>query len=59
MMTDMIRSKGASQIDYIEIVDAVDLTTKETLRSGETVLIPLAVRFGTTRLIDNIIVRVQ
>ncbi len=59
VMTDMIRSGGASQIDYIEIVDSADLSAKELLRSGDTVLIPLAVRFGTTRLIDNIIVRVQ
>ncbi|MHB1050435.1 MAG: pantoate--beta-alanine ligase [Bacteroidota bacterium] len=59
VMTDMVRAKGASQIDYIEIVDAGDLTAKESLQSGDTVLIPLAVRFGTTRLIDNIIVRVR
>ena len=59
VMTDMIRAKGASQIDYIEIVDAGNLSAKEILHSGDTVLIPLAVRFGTTRLIDNIIVRVQ
>jgi pantoate--beta-alanine ligase len=58
IMTDMIRSKGASQIDYIEIVDAGDLTPKEILRNGDTVLIPLAIRFGTTRLIDNITVHV-
>ena len=59
VMDDMIRSKGAAQIDYIEIVDAGNLSAKEILHSGDTVLIPLAVRFGTTRLIDNIIVRVR
>lgn len=57
-MDGMIRAQGASQIDYIDIVDAADLTAKETLRSGDAVLIPLAVRFGTTRLIDNIVVHV-
>ncbi|MEI7907480.1 MAG: pantoate--beta-alanine ligase, partial [Bacteroidota bacterium] len=46
-------------IDYVEIVDAETLETKKTLNSGETILIPLAVRFGSTRLIDNIIVTVH
>jgi pantoate--beta-alanine ligase len=39
-------------IDYIEVVNANDLTTLEVLE-GE-ILIALAVKFGRTRLIDNL-----
>jgi pantoate--beta-alanine ligase len=55
----LILSKDPTKIDYVEIVDSETLEKKETLMSGETVLIPLAVRFGTTRLIDNILVTVK
>ncbi|MHB1050602.1 MAG: pantoate--beta-alanine ligase [Bacteroidota bacterium] len=58
-MNAMILECHPTQIDYIEIVAAHDLQKKDTLRSGETVLIPLAVRFGTTRLIDNIILTIH
>jgi pantoate--beta-alanine ligase len=57
-MKEMILANNPSQIDYIEIVDAENLETKNSLNVGETVLIPLAVRFGSTRLIDNIVVSV-
>ncbi len=58
-MTAMIRQKNSSQIDYIAVVDSETLEEKQQLRTGETVLIPLAVRFGSTRLIDNIIITVN
>lgn len=57
-MTQMITAKPNVAIDYISIVDACTLELVETLRPGLQVLIPLAVRFGTTRLIDNTIVAV-
>ncbi len=57
-MTALIRSKNPTQIDYIAVVDSVQLQPQQLLKEGETVLIPLAVRFGATRLIDNIIVTV-
>jgi len=41
----------AGEIDYVEIVDADDLTPVDHIE-GET-LIALAVRFGDVRLIDN------
>ncbi|MDP4094635.1 MAG: pantoate--beta-alanine ligase [Bacillota bacterium] len=51
-----ISSEEAANIDYIEIVDA---DTLEPLNVVEKrVLIALAVKFGTTRLIDNVIVEV-
>ena len=58
-MKAMILANDPAGIDYVEIVDAETLETKRTLNSGETVLIPLAVRFGSTRLIDNTIVTIQ
>jgi len=46
-----------SEIDYIEIVDARNLRPIKKL-SGE-VLIALAVKIGTTRLIDNFLIEVE
>jgi len=57
-MQRLIQSQHPTQIDYIEIVDATTLEPKTELHTNDTVLIPLAVRFGTTRLIDNIIITV-
>jgi pantoate--beta-alanine ligase len=58
-MNTLINDHQPTQIDYIRIVDAIDLKDVSTLERGNTVLIPLAVRFGTTRLIDNIILQIQ
>ena len=55
-MTTMIHSKNPTQIDYITAVDSESLQPKQLLEKGETVLFLLAVRFGTTWLIDNSIV---
>jgi pantoate--beta-alanine ligase len=41
-------------IDYIQIVDPKDLTDIRTTKRA--VLVALAVKFGTTRLIDNVLV---
>jgi pantoate--beta-alanine ligase len=57
-MTAAINEHQPTAIDYIRIVDADDLHAVEQLEPGMTVLIPLAVRFGTTRLIDNTIITV-
>jgi pantoate--beta-alanine ligase len=57
-MERMITEKEPTQVDYITIVDAGTLAEKHTLSAGETVVIPLAVRFGTTRLIDNIVISI-
>jgi pantoate--beta-alanine ligase len=46
---------GISDIDYVAILDSKELTPVETVR-GE-VLIAIAARVGTTRLIDNIKLR--
>ncbi len=55
-MARMIRMAPNAQIDYIEAVDASTLEMLDDLK-GE-VLIALAVRIGSTRLIDNIKLKV-
>lgn len=51
LMTEMICAEPLAKIDYIEIVDGVDLTPVEQIRPGD--LVALAVYIGSTRLIDN------
>ncbi len=55
-MRNMIKSIPHACIDYISVVDAKDLKPVKRLKGK--ILIALAVYFGKTRLIDNIIVRV-
>lgn len=57
-MMKLIKSKNPTEIDYIEIVGAEHLEKITSINPGETILIPLAVRFGKTRLIDNTIITV-
>ena len=54
---DMIHTSPLAQIDYVEIVNPEDLTQAEVL-TGPT-LIALAVKFGSTRLLDNIVLEVR
>jgi pantoate--beta-alanine ligase len=56
LMEGMIRSQPLATIDYIAIVDAESL--QERINISGTVLIAVAVKFGTTRLIDNIVMEV-
>ena len=46
-----------AKVDYIELVDAAELSPIETLGT-RPVLAALAVRFGGTRLIDNRVIEV-
>jgi pantoate--beta-alanine ligase len=50
----MIRTESSAAIDYLSIADAVTLHEQTTLHSGQEILISLAARFGSTRLIDNV-----
>ncbi|NPV26945.1 MAG: pantoate--beta-alanine ligase [Firmicutes bacterium] len=52
-----LQSAPLASIDYVEIVDGVNLEEITTLAGP--VLIALAVRFGKTRLIDNIMLEVS
>ncbi|WP_088188608.1 pantoate--beta-alanine ligase [Desulfosporosinus sp. FKA] len=52
-----IRRDSQGVIDYVEVRDAEDLS--EVTEINRRVLIALAVKFGPTRLIDNIVVEVE
>ena len=56
-MEQLIRSKGSPAIDYVAFIDPQSFHEIEKISSA-SVLIALAVRFGTTRLIDNALVSV-
>lgn len=55
-LKDRIKSEDLAEIDYVEVVSVNGLEAIEQIR--ESVLIALAVRFGRTRLIDNIMMEV-
>lgn len=52
-MAGMISEQSSGTIDYISIADASSLKELASLTPRRAALISLAVRFGTTRLIDN------
>ncbi len=56
VLQERIDAAPAATLDYAAVVDAESLQPLERL--GGTVLIALAVRFGSTRLIDNIMIDV-
>ena len=49
-----ISSKPLARIDYVDVLAYPELTPVEELK-GRRVIVAVAVRFGSTRLIDNII----
>ncbi len=53
-----ITSCSSAAIDYVSVADAESLEPLSSLPPGRTVLVSLAARFGTTRLIDNIQIRI-
>jgi pantoate--beta-alanine ligase len=56
-MREIIQTEPLARIDYIAATDPIELKDIKTLRGK--CLIALAVYFGNTRLIDNIIVEVE
>lgn len=54
-MTRLIETEPHGKIDYISIADPA--TLEEVEGSRASVLISMAVRFGTTRLIDNLLLQ--
>ncbi|MBN1189457.1 MAG: pantoate--beta-alanine ligase [Dehalococcoidales bacterium] len=52
-MTELIRQNPLGQIEYISIADALNLNELEKAESP--VLISMVVKFGRTRLLDNIL----
>ncbi|HTO93457.1 MAG TPA: pantoate--beta-alanine ligase [Bacteroidota bacterium] len=53
-----ITAGSSAAIDYVSVADAESLEPLSTLRPGATVLVSLAARFGTTRLIDNVLISI-
>ena len=49
-----ITSRTSGSIDYVSVADGDTLRELATLEHGQHILVSLAVKFGTTRLIDNI-----
>lgn len=52
-MTEKIQQEPLAVIDYIKVVD--NQTLQDVARIEKPVLIPIAVRIGQTRLIDNVV----
>lgn len=57
-MRKHIASRPSARIDYISIADAGTLQELTSLVQGTTALVSLAVRIGSTRLIDNTLITV-
>jgi pantoate--beta-alanine ligase len=54
VLVERIATAADAVLDYAAVVDADRLESLATLVPGRTVLLALAVRFGGTRLIDNL-----
>ena len=57
LTTEMIKSEPMSNIDYVEMYQLPELTAPEKDITTDH-LLAVAVKFGTTRLIDNVILHV-
>lgn len=57
-MIKMISEMPLASIEYVEVLRYPDLVPVEQPKPGETIIVALAVRFGKTRLIDNLITNV-
>ena len=55
---ETIAGGSSAVIDYVSIADAETFDELEELHSGASVIVSLAARFGSTRLIDNICITV-
>jgi len=52
-MTALIQERSSGIVDYISLANEDTLQEYTMLTDGDRILVSLAVRFGTTRLIDN------
>ena len=59
-VTNMIKSEPMSNIDYVEMYQMPGLApVNAQIADGEKVLLAVAVKFGTTRLIDNVVLEAK
>jgi pantoate--beta-alanine ligase len=56
VMAEQIASVGGAVLDYAAVVDADTLQAPVQIVAGRPVLLAVAVRFGSTRLIDNLLI---
>ena len=54
---EQIASVPGAVLDYAAVVDADSLEALSRIEAGRPVLLALAVRFGGTRLIDNLLIQ--
>lgn len=57
ILTERIASAPAAVLDYAAVVDADSLAPADRLIAGKPILLALAVKFGGTRLIDNLLIQ--
>jgi pantoate--beta-alanine ligase len=57
VMVEQIASVPGAVLDYAAVVDADSLQALDRIDAERPVLLALAVRFGSTRLIDNLLIR--
>jgi pantoate--beta-alanine ligase len=55
-MQSMIVTQSSGKIEYVSLADTMSLQELETITPGKEILLSLAVRFGATRLIDNMVI---
>lgn len=58
-MRELIASSSSGKVDYISCADNRALQELEVMQQGDEVLISMAVRFGSTRLIDNTVIAIR
>ncbi|MBO8162966.1 MAG: pantoate--beta-alanine ligase [Brevibacillus sp.] len=58
-LKQMIEAEPLAVIDYVEVVHYPSMREATELNKGDQVLVALAVKFGRTRLIDNLISTIQ
>ncbi len=57
-MADLITKNSTGEIDYVSFADNRTLKELDRVDDGKEILVSMAVRFGSTRLIDNTVINV-
>ncbi len=56
-MVEQVASVPGAVLDYAAVVDADSLQALDRISTERPILLALAVRFGSTRLIDNLLLQ--
>jgi pantoate--beta-alanine ligase len=59
LITENLIKSNLIKIDYVEIVNDITFEIQDELTSGHRIVILIACWFGTTRLIDNMIIEIH